>query len=91
MKSITDAESAKMFFDNVFPMFRGCTEEEDLAEFARKEPSRFPIFSYSGPVLHKGKSTCIIGDTIHTVKVMLIYSKNKLPVYPYTKDLTPNT
>ena len=66
--NLTDAKTSRKFFDDVFPMFSKAVNDEDLANFATTQPSNFPIFSYCSPVLHKGKSTCIIGDCIHTVK-----------------------
>ena len=66
--NISDAEGARKFFDEIFPMFSKNVKDEDLVDFVKKKPSNFPVFSYTSPVLHKGKSTCIIGDGIHTVK-----------------------
>lgn len=61
-------EDAKVFFETFFPMFADFIKEKDMESFAQKEPSSFPLFSYAGPQLHKGKSCVLLGDCIHTVK-----------------------
>lgn len=65
VKSLADA---RKFFDEVFPMLSSYVDDTDLEEFAKKTDSKLPTFSFVGPSLHKGKSTCLVGDAIHTVK-----------------------
>eukprot|EP01041_Mallomonas_annulata_P003810 gene3810-7580_t len=65
MKTASDARN---FFNSIFPMFSPFIDDKDLVIFAKKIPSKLPKFSYSGPVLHKGKTTVLVGDSIHTVK-----------------------
>ena len=62
------AQEARQFFDAFFPMFSPCILEKDLQAFVNKNSSKLPTFSYAGPVLHKGQTTCLLGDSIHTVK-----------------------
>ena len=59
---------AKRFFEIYFPMFAPFIEEKDYEIFAQKKNSKLPVFSYFGPQIHKGRTTCLIGDSIHTVK-----------------------
>ena len=39
-----------------------------MAAVAAKPPSNLPSFRYVGPRLHRGASTVLLGDAIHTVK-----------------------
>eukprot|EP01036_Dinobryon_divergens_P034822 gene34822-45048_t len=68
MNKIHTADDAKTFFKELFPMFLPYILQKDFEIFASKSPSRLPKFSYAGPVLHKGKSVALVGDSIHTVK-----------------------
>lgn len=63
-----DGQAAKDFFHSVFPMFAPFIEEKDFEVFSKKKPSSLPKFSFAGPVLHKGQTACLLGDSIHTVK-----------------------
>lgn len=65
---LSTGEETRKLIEKVFPMFSPFMKEEDLEEFAKKEPSKFPTFMYCSPVLHKGRTTCLLGDSIHTVK-----------------------
>jgi len=62
------ANDAKAFFNEILPMVVPGIRDSDFEKFAQKKDSNLPTFSYSGPVLHKGKTTCLLGDCIHTVK-----------------------
>jgi 2-polyprenyl-6-methoxyphenol hydroxylase-like FAD-dependent oxidoreductase len=68
IKSLKNAADARKFWDKTFPMFSSCVQDEDLARFAARNDSKLPYFSYTGGNLHKGKSTVLLGDAIHTVK-----------------------
>ena len=68
INSLRTKEDAKTFFNTYFPMFTPCLKLEDMERFAQMKPSKFTRFSYCGPKLHKGKSTVLLGDCIHTVK-----------------------
>jgi 2-polyprenyl-6-methoxyphenol hydroxylase-like FAD-dependent oxidoreductase len=66
--SITNKEVARSFFDKHFPMYKGCIRDKDFESFAAKNASYFPKFAYAGPDLHKGRTVCLLGDCIHSVK-----------------------
>ena len=68
LNKMKDVNEARVFFDTIFPMFSTVVKDDDLEEFVRKPASKLPKFMFCGPALHKGKSTVLIGDTIHTVK-----------------------
>lgn len=55
---------AKAFFEEVLPMFSPIIREADLERFAKQKDSKLPKFSYVGPILHRGKTTCLIGNII---------------------------
>jgi kynurenine 3-monooxygenase len=70
-KTVTGLNSsaqAREFFDKKLPMFAPFIKDSDLDEFVAKNDSKFPRFTYVGPNLHKGETTVLIGDAIHTVK-----------------------
>ena len=66
--SISSVSQAKQFLESHFPMYKGCFRDVDLESFARKGHSYFPKFSYLGPNLHHGRTVCLLGDCIHSVK-----------------------
>lgn len=68
LKSLKSGADARAFFERYLPMFSSFVKDDDLERFAQKRDSRLPSFSYAGPSLHRGKSTVILGDAIHTVK-----------------------
>lgn len=68
VNSIKTKADARAFFDTHFPMFAGCIKDRDLERFPLKEASTFSRFSYVGPDLHKGRTTALLGDCVHTVK-----------------------
>ena len=45
-------------------MFSPIIREADLERFAKQKDSKLPKFSYVGPILHRGKTTCLIGNSI---------------------------
>jgi hypothetical protein len=52
---------AKAFFDEVLPMFSSIVRDGDLERFAQQPDSKLPRFSYVGPILHRGRTTCLLG------------------------------
>ena len=56
---------AKAFFDEVLPMFSSIVRDGDLDRFAKQSDSRLPCFSYVGPILHRGRTTCLLGTYVH--------------------------
>ncbi|KAG1664707.1 hypothetical protein FOA52_006682 [Chlamydomonas sp. UWO 241] len=67
--SLNGLAEGKAFFETHFPMLMPALRDADIARFASKRDCRrLPMFSYAGPVLHRGSSTVLLGDTIHTVK-----------------------
>jgi hypothetical protein len=55
---------AKAFFDEVLPMFSTIVRDSDLERFAKQKDSKLPRFQYVGPILHRGKTTCLIGMSL---------------------------
>lgn len=68
IKNITTTEDAKQFVRNFFPMVYDGIAEEGFSKLASSRDSRFQRFQYVYPKLHYGRSTCLLGDSIHTVK-----------------------
>lgn len=64
---------AKAFFDEVLPMFSSIVRDGDLDRFAKQSDSRLPCFSYVGPILHRGRTTCLLGMYVR-VYVDVYYS-----------------
>jgi 2-polyprenyl-6-methoxyphenol hydroxylase-like FAD-dependent oxidoreductase len=62
------ADDVRALFQEQFPAFLPALREVDLERFAAKQDCSLPTFSYAGPVLHHGSSSCLLGDAIHTVK-----------------------
>jgi hypothetical protein len=62
---------AKAFFDEVLPMFSSIVRDGDLERFAQQPDSKLPRFSYVGPILHRGRTTCLLGTvcTVCTVRM----------------------
>merc|ERR1711957_1127670 len=46
----------------------GLISDEEIARTATKSSSSIPAFRHSGPKLHVGKRTLVLGDAAHTVK-----------------------
>lgn len=70
-KRITELKSkddARAFFREFLPMFNDVVKDDDLERFSRKECSKLPRFSFTGPRLDHGNCACLLGDAIHTVK-----------------------
>lgn len=74
VENIKSAEDAKAFFQELFPDFVVTIDEKEYELFASKPINRLPSFAYCGPVLHRGNSTVLLGDTIHLVKVRARHS-----------------
>lgn len=68
IRNIKTGADANSFFKETFPMFHPFLSQSDLEVFASKNDSTLPKFMYTGPVLHYGKTTALLGDAIHTVK-----------------------
>ena len=68
IKGLATAADARRFFADVFPQFLPSVREGDLERFANQKDLKLPIFSYARPVLHRGSTACLVGDSIHTVK-----------------------
>lgn len=68
IKMCKDGQDTRMFFNSVFPQFSPYIKDADLDRFAKQKDLKLPIFSYTGPVLHRGRTACLVGDSIHTVK-----------------------
>jgi len=68
MSALQTAQDAQDFFKTHFPMFIPFLKHENLLEFVSKGDSKFQRFQYCGPDLHCGRSACLVGDSIHTVK-----------------------
>lgn len=66
--ALKTAADVRALFERNFPAFLPALRESDLERFAAKPDSSLPTFSYAGPVLHRGSSTVLLGDAIHTVK-----------------------
>lgn len=60
--NITIGADAKAFFDEVLPMFSPIVRTADLERFAAQKDSKLPRFSYVGPILHRGRTTCLLGS-----------------------------
>ena len=42
-------------------MFSSVVRDSDLERFALQTDSKLPRFSYVGPILHRGRTTCLLG------------------------------
>jgi hypothetical protein len=42
-------------------MFSSVVRDSDLERFAVQTDSKLPRFSYVGPILHRGRTTCLLG------------------------------
>lgn len=47
----------------LFPQFAGMVKDEAYERLALQEVSRLPAFSYTGPILHLGKSAVLLGES----------------------------
>lgn len=66
--NLKTGSDAKELFARIFPAFLPALKDDDLARFAAKSDCSLPSFSYAGPRLNRGGTTCLVGDSIHTVK-----------------------
>ena len=67
-QSLPDVAAAREYMDSTLPMFSPAISDDALSQIIAKPPSRLPVFRYVGPRLHRGTSTALLGDAIHTVK-----------------------
>ena len=72
---------AKAFFDEVLPMFSSIVRDGDLDRFAKQSDSRLPCFSYVGPILHRGRTTCLLGTYVHAYMFLIIFRFLYYPVF----------
>ncbi|KAL7530267.1 hypothetical protein ACHAWF_003309 [Thalassiosira exigua] len=64
-----DPEELRRFFDEEFPQFGKLLDRTVIEDDAMKGASSLPSFRFSGPRLHEGGRTVLLGDCIHTVKL----------------------
>jgi 2-polyprenyl-6-methoxyphenol hydroxylase-like FAD-dependent oxidoreductase len=64
----TDPAELRALMDTSLPMFSPLIDDATLRAVAAKKSSSLPAFRYVGPYLHRGTSTVLIGDAVHTVK-----------------------
>ena len=64
----SNAAGLRALLDETLPQFSPLISEATLTTVAAKASSNLPAFRYVGPTLHKGASTVLLGDAIHTVK-----------------------
>ena len=64
----SNAAGLRALLDETLPQFSPLISEDTLTTVAAKASSNLPAFRYVGPTLHKGASTVLLGDAIHTVK-----------------------
>ena len=67
-QSLESVEQAREYFDELLPQFSPSISDVTLQQVIAKPPSRLPTFRYVGPNLHRGASTVLLGDAIHSVK-----------------------
>ena len=67
-QSLPDVPAARKYMEELLPQFSDSITDEALAQVIAKPPSRLPVFRYVGPHLHRGSSTVLLGDAIHSVK-----------------------
>jgi hypothetical protein len=67
-QGLADVAAAREYMNERLPMFSPMVTDDALDVLIKKEPSRLPIWRYAGPRLHRGASTVLLGDAIHTVK-----------------------
>ena len=67
-QSLPDVAKAREYFDELLPQFSPAISDATLSQVIAKPPSRLPVFRFVGPRLHRGASTVLLGDAIHTVK-----------------------
>lgn len=67
-KLMETGKDSRKFFKEVLPMFEPYIKDEDMEKFAQKNYTSLPKFTYAAPNIFKGKTTALLGDSIHTVK-----------------------
>jgi kynurenine 3-monooxygenase len=67
-QGLADVPAARAYVDELLPQFSPHISDAALQSVIDKEPSRLPVFRYAGPRLHRGSSTVLLGDAIHSVK-----------------------
>jgi 2-polyprenyl-6-methoxyphenol hydroxylase-like FAD-dependent oxidoreductase len=64
----SDPAGLRALLEDTLPQFSPLISDATVRAVAAKAPSNLPAFRFVGPVLHKGASTVLLGDAIHTVK-----------------------
>lgn len=67
-QGLTDVAAARAYMDTQLPQFSPFIADDELQSVLDKQPSRLPVFRYAGPRLHRGASTVLLGDAVHSVK-----------------------
>jgi len=67
-QGLKSVPAARRYFDELLPQFSPFISDAALQAVIDKEPSRLPAFRFAGPRLHRGSSTVLVGDAIHSVK-----------------------
>ena len=67
-QGLPDVPAARQYFDELLPQFSPMISDEALQAVITKPPSFLPKFRFAGPRLHRGASTVLLGDAIHSVK-----------------------
>lgn len=66
----------------LFPQFADMITEKAYERLALQEVSRLPTFSYTGPILHLGRSAVLLGTSKAIIAAMNIDStENRFFVY----------
>lgn len=65
---IKTIDDAREFFAENFPMCKDWITDDGLRKFVSSTDCKFPRFQYVYPKLHRGRSSCLLGDSIHSVK-----------------------
>lgn len=63
--------SSTLFFQELFPQFANMITDEAYERLALQEVSRLPSFSYTGPLLHLGRSAVLLGTFVFVFCVCL--------------------
>lgn len=58
----------------LFPQFASMITEDAYERLALQKVSQLPSFSYSGPVLHLGRSAVLLGDLTGMVVLICFFS-----------------
>lgn len=62
LSSLATPPLAPLLLQELFPQFAGMITDEAYERLALQKVSRLPAFSYTGPILHLGKSAVLLGE-----------------------------